>query len=77
MPQHRFSPIVFFKGLPGRSIHVLKKEKKISDCFVHEFAGQQSKGLDGKHKIREIMEKVYFMLMGFNCSVLRKWRDWY
>jgi hypothetical protein len=37
--------------------------------LVHEFAGQQRKGLDGK---REIMERAYFMLIEFNGSVTRK-----
>jgi hypothetical protein len=69
MPQHIFSPIVFFKSPPGRSIQVFKKGKEILGCLVHEFAGQQSKGLDGK---REIMERAYIMLIGFNGSVTRK-----
>jgi hypothetical protein len=41
----------------------------MSDCLVHEFASQQSKGLARK---REIMERAYFILIRFNGSVTKK-----
>jgi hypothetical protein len=50
---------------------IQKKGKEISDCLVHEFASQQSKGLARK---REIMERAYFILIGFNGSITKKTR---